>query len=365
MDNYPGLKRFRFYLLTGGIWLLLWIFNSFINHPRTFQIHALNEVWLALYLIIANFIFFEYGLPFIKKKRPAVVYNILYGVLFVSIYLASLSFGLFGWTYLGKLSGIYTALMEINLEPDDFYNEMMFEVSYLSESGIASAFFFGIAYLLDNNFRLKLKTQRQHLEMREAELNYLKSQTNPHFLFNTLNNIYGLATIKSDIAPESILRLSKILRFMLYETGSEFITIQQEVEVIRDYIALEELRYDDSLKINFTCAIPDLMLYLPPLLLIPLIENAFKHGVAENIGNPFVDIDLTVIDNEIALTVKNSSEGPETSIGKENIGLSNLRRQLQLLYTNHELSLVKEKEIITATLKIDLTSHVHDKMHHN
>lgn len=122
-------------------------------------------------------------------------------------------------------------------------------------------------------------------------MNYLKSQTNPHFLFNTLNNIYSLARDKSDLAPESILRLSKILRFMLYETGGDYICIDQEIKIISDYIALEKLRYDDSLRVSFQQAV-DLKQPLPPLLLIPLVENAFKHGVSETIHQPFVEIHL-------------------------------------------------------------------------
>jgi len=90
-----------------------------------------------------------------------------------------------------------------------------------------------------------------------------------------------LARDKSDLAPESILRLSKILRFMLYETGGEFIAIEQELKIITDYIALEKLRYDDSLRVNLNYDIEDMKQALPPLLLIPLVENAFKHGVSE------------------------------------------------------------------------------------
>src|SRR5690606_29557778 len=125
-------------------------------------------------------------------------------------------------------------------------------------------------------------------------LNYLKSQTNPHFLFNTLNNIYSLARDKSDLAPESIMRLSKILRYMLYETSGAYIAIEQELKIMTDYIELEKLRYDDSLRVNFNHNIEDLRQALPPLLLIPLVENAFKHGVSETRNQPYVDIHLSV-----------------------------------------------------------------------
>ena len=197
------------------------------------------------------------------------------------------------------------------------------------------------------------------IEKQQAELNYLKSQTNPHFLFNTLNNIYSLARDKSDLAPESILRLSKILRFMLYEAGGEYIAKEQELKILSDYIALEQLRYDDSLRINFNYNIEDMKQALPPLLLMPLVENAFKHGVSETRDQPYVDIHLSVNKRLLSFVVKNSTEESAAEIkAKENIGLSNLRRQLELLYTDYKLSLEHGNFEFVAVLKINLASHV-------
>jgi LytS/YehU family sensor histidine kinase len=235
----------------------------------------------------------------------------------------------------------------------------MEEVLYQAQGGVASFFFFGVAKLFYHNFKLKETTQQLQIEKQNAELNYLKSQTNPHFLFNTLNNIYSLARDKSDLAPESILRLSKILRFMLYETSTEFIIMQKELEIISDYIALEKLRYDDSLRIDFKHEIEDMNQPIPPLLLIPLVENAFKHGASETRDQIFVEIHLSVNQNQLTFVVKNSAENyqGDNSI-KENIGLSNLRRQLELIYTDYNLSVKQDETIFTATLKINLASHV-------
>jgi LytS/YehU family sensor histidine kinase len=177
-------------------------------------------------------------------------------------------------------------------------------------------------------------------------------------LFNTLNNIYSLARDKNDLAPESILRLSKILRFMLYETSGEYIAIEQELKILNDYIALEKLRYDESLRINFNHDIEDMKQAIPPLLLIPLVENAFKHGVSETRGRPFVDIHLSVNNRQLKFFVKNSSEIYGDLNVKESIGLSNLRRQLELLYTDFNLSVQQGASEFSATLKINLASHV-------
>lgn len=359
MKTFIKIKGLQFYLWVGAVWLLLWIFSASLNNPETFVPQSLNEIWRALYIVVVNFIFFEYSLPFIIKKRSSILFNILIGILLISIQFILVSFGLFGWKYLGIQLHIFTSLRQVTLIPDRPFNYIMEDVFYQAQGGVTSLFFFGISKLFYDNFKLKQTAQKLRLEKQEAELNYLKSQTNPHFLFNTLNNIYSLSRDKSDLAPESILRLSKILRFMLYETRGEFISVEQEMEIISDYIALEKMRYDDSLRINFKHEIEDLKQPLPPLLLIPLVENAFKHGVSETSNKPFVDINLSINKQQLVFFVKNSTEN---SLGekkvKENIGLSNLRRQLELLYKEYNLTVQQNEAIFTATLKINLASHV-------
>lgn len=118
------------------------------------------------------------------------------------------------------------------------------------------------------------------------------------------------------------------------------------------------MRYDESLRINFNYDIEDMKQALPPLLLVPLVENAFKHGVSETRGNPFVDIHLSVRNRLLLFVIKNSSERSPDELTTEKIGLSNLRRQLQLLYTDYDLSVQQNASVFTATLKINLASHV-------
>jgi LytS/YehU family sensor histidine kinase len=261
------------------------------------------------------------------------------------------SFGLYAWRFIGIQLHVWTVFTNFPTISDG--------VSYQFSASVFSIIFFGVIKHIYDHIKLKQATQQLRIEKQEAELNYLKSQTNPHFLFNTLNNIYSLSRDKSDLAPESILRLSKILRFMLYETGGAFIAIEQELKIISDYIALEKLRYDDSLQVNFNYDIEDMKQALPPLLLIPLVENAFKHGVSETRNQPFIDIHLSVNKRQLTFFVKNSAEAnaAEPAV-KENIGLSNLRRQLELLYTDYNLSVQQNNSIFTAALKINLASHV-------
>jgi two-component system LytT family sensor kinase len=340
-------KRLQLYLWIGLAYLLLWLLVDVANFSGSFLVKVLNNIWRTPYIVVLNFIFFEYTLPFIKLTWK----RILISLFLIWAHLMLYSFGLYAWRLLGIQLHIYTALK--TFASTEHGVESQFSYSMLS------IFFFGIIRHVYNYIKLKQASQQLRIEKQEAELNYLKSQTNPHFLFNTLNNIYSLARDKSDLAPESILRLSKILRFMLYETSGKYIAIEQELKIMSDYIALEKLRYDESLHVNFNYDIEDMKQALPPLLLIPLVENAFKHGVSETRNQPFVDIHLSVNKRQLAFFVKNSTEpSPGESSIKENIGLSNLRRQLELLYKDYSLSVQESGSVFTATLKINLGSHV-------
>lgn len=341
-------KQFKFYLWVGLAYLLPWLMRDLIVENDTFfPDRLLNNIWRTAYVTVVNFILFEYTLPFIKLRWK----RILVGIFLLWVHLMLYSFGLYAWRHIGIGLHIYTSLTTFASVDEGVESQMSYSVG--------SIFFFAIVRHVYTYIKLKQDAQQLRIEKQEAELNYLKSQTNPHFLFNTLNNIYSLARDKSDLAPESILRLSKILRFMLYETSGAYIAIEQELKIMSDYIALEKLRYDESLHINFNYDIEDMKQALPPLLLLPLVENAFKHGVSETRNQPFVDIHLSVNKRQLAFYVKNSTESlPEQGPVKENIGLSNLRRQLELLYRDYHLSVQQSGFVFIATLKINLASHV-------
>jgi two-component system, LytTR family, sensor kinase len=344
-------KRIIFYLLVGFAYSFLWLVGNSHKYPGNFFPLAFNNVWRVVYIIIINFIFFEYVVPLVLGKKKYIFYNIVLAIVFLWIFMMLWSFGLYIWRNTGIELHIYTALIKY----DSIGQELEAQMAYSA----GSVFFFGVTRHIYNYIKLKQVTQQLLIEKQVAELNYLKSQTNPHFLFNTLNNIYSLARDKSDLAPESILRLSKILRYMLYETSGKYIAIEQEIKIISDYIALERLRYDDSLLINFNYDIEDMKQAMPPLLLMPLVENAFKHGVSETRARPFVDIHLSVNRRQLSFVVQNSTEDPSEEKGvKENIGLSNLRRQLELLYKHYDLTVQQNGSVFNATLKINLASHV-------
>jgi len=345
MRKFIYIKRLKLY---GWIGLSLFLFNLMTDmerRQRPFLQSVSSDLWMAIFVIALNYLIFEFTLPQLSRKRIFRSVLILLGHSFV--YLVSLGI----WNHIGLASQIY---IEPNLGLPAGERE-----SQLSRYAVGSVFYFGIIRNIYNYIQLRRTAQELLIQKQQAELNYLKSQTNPHFLFNTLNNIYSLSRDKSDLAPESILRLSKILRYMLYETSGPYIAISQDIKIIGDYIALEKLRYDESLQVNFNNDIEDLNQAIPPLLLIPLVENAFKHGASETKTRPFVDIHLSVKNRKLLFLVKNST-GDSSDNGKvqESIGLSNLRRQLELLYTDYDLNLKQEAQEFIAILKINLASHV-------
>ena len=204
----------------------------------------------------------------------------------------------------------------------------------------------------------KLK-QREILLMKEkteAELNFLKSQINPHFLFNTLNNIYSLAREKSDKTADVILKLSSLLRFMLYETKEKFIPISKEIQFMNTYLEIQKIRFDERLKIEFQNSVTDNQEYVLPLILLPFLENAFKHGASESTDKTFIKINLELKNNILNYSVINSFEKNDIEESK-GIGLINFERQLKLVYNDFRLQAEAENNIFTAKLYINLNSY--------
>lgn len=193
----------------------------------------------------------------------------------------------------------------------------------------------------------------------QAELNFLKSQIHPHFLFNTLNNLYALSLTQSAQTPAVILGLSKILRYMLYECNTAFVSLRKDIEILNSYIALEKIRYEARLELNVNVQLDEGMQQIAPLLLLPLVENAFKHGVSETEECPWINIELKTKGDKLTFNVSNSK--PETAPEKpamhySKIGLANVRKRLELLYPGrHTLQAYDEEDCFISILEIELT----------
>lgn len=191
----------------------------------------------------------------------------------------------------------------------------------------------------------------------EAELSALKAQINPHFLFNSLNSIYSLALDKDAKAPGILLKLSGVLRYMLYDAIGEKVPLQREIENIEDIVALEKIRMDQPDQVVFSVTGKPDGQYIAPLLLIPLVENAFKHHTKNSKDQLFIKIDLETSEGFLFFKVKNSSRktGKAKASGHHGIGLENIKKRLELIYSKrHQLSTAHTDEWYVVELKLQL-----------
>lgn len=203
-------------------------------------------------------------------------------------------------------------------------------------------------------------TQELEKDKLEAELKFLKAQIHPHFLFNTLNNLYALTLKRSNQASEVVLKLSDLLNYMLYEGNQRKVALDKDLEVIETYISLEKIRYGDRLDVTYNVSGETADKEIPPMLILPFIENSFKHGANSQSDQVWISIQIDVHENQFVLEVENSKSvddsAEETGYGyKEGIGLKNVKRRLELLYGDrYTLQLFDEKTMFRIILKLQL-----------
>jgi two-component system, LytTR family, sensor kinase len=199
------------------------------------------------------------------------------------------------------------------------------------------------------NQQLMKEKEKQYLE---TELNFLKAQINPHFFFNTLNNLYSLTLKKSDQAPEVVLKLSALMSYMLYDSNSDKVSLNKEITYLHDYLDLEKLRFGQRLEVSFEMEGQIEEVKIPPMILILFIENSFKHGIKNNVNKIRIEISLKVEEGFLFFQVKNPI-GDKTSKGNTGIGLKNAARRLELLYRdNYQLDLSENENEFIVSLKM-------------
>ncbi|RZN84578.1 MAG: histidine kinase [Winogradskyella sp.] len=197
-------------------------------------------------------------------------------------------------------------------------------------------------------------------EEKEAELKLLKAQLNPHFLFNTLNNLYGLSVIKSHKLPSLMLKLSDLLRYSLYETKETYVPLQKEVTYLENYMALEKIRLENKTTIKFLKSGDFMTKQIAPMLLIVFVENAFKHLGNNSETENYVEVNLKTENDTLTLMCKNSFDasiknGVNIEKGKSGIGLQNVKKRLALLYLEkHKLNITENKNDFTVELTLQL-----------
>ena len=200
------------------------------------------------------------------------------------------------------------------------------------------------------NDTLKNRILETQLKLKEQELNYLKSQIHPHFLFNTLNTLYGFALNKANETPEMILKLSNLLDYLLYQADKPFVLLSDEINHIEDYIELEKMRFNDTLNIKFNVSEYNDTIKIAPMLLIPFVENSFKHGKIVD-GKLKVHINIDIHQKLLLFSVKNSSDSTKTDRAN-GIGLKNIEKRLKLVYKDSHILKIENN---TNWFKVDLS----------
>jgi two-component system, LytTR family, sensor kinase len=284
--------------------------------------------------------YFTYGTFFTRKQK---LFPVLLLVAVIAI-IIPLRVGLeyCFWKYIGYSH--LKSLNELNITSGWWFNSLRLVIIY----GIYALL---IKLAIGWFESQKLKTELL-LEKQSGELALLRSQINPHFLFNTLNNIYSLVYKKSEDAPAAVMKLSSIMRYMLFDATTDHVLLEKEIEYLKSFIELEKLRirHEDFVELNITGNAEGMT--IAPMLLIPFVENAFKHG-NRNVVKPGILINLSIQSHEIRFDVSNHlrKNVAATSDQIGGIGLNNIRRRLNLLYPgNHQLEISSDEHLFNVQL---------------
>lgn len=328
-------------------WIVIFLFYVFAStSSELFQQSLENTLFKFPLIIIATYAFNNWQVPaYLKpKKYVAFVVSMIF-MIGVLVFL----FRIIGYYYLDKYcaEGPYPL---ISLGDFPFY---MFSFHF---PALIMYFF------KTNKEREKEREKVLQLEKEKiaTELKYLKGQLNPHFLFNTLNNLYSYVITKSPKAPDMVLQLSEILDYILYRSQQNSVPLTEEIHTIENYIALERIKYGDRLEIVFEKKLLKNGISITPLILLSIVENAFKHGVRDSVVKPKIKIVLTQFNSQITFTVWNTKTAHKYNANentyKNGIGLINIQRQLDLIYPEKHILEIEESDLsfnLKLTLKIN------------
>lgn len=324
-----------FWAIVFFIWYILRV-DDYSSHWKALLVTLIKVCELALMIYITNYVL----IPQLLYKKKYVLFLVVFILMIFTSSIIKMNIlgrlihnpALINWTVHFK-SSIYN-----NILPHFF----------LVIAGAA------IKLLVDYG-SLQKRMAETAKEKAEAELNFLKSQINPHFVFNSLNSVYFLINKENTAARETLHKFSEMLRYQLYEVKDDRIPIEKEIHYLKDYMDLQQLRKDEKYNVQFHCA-PDVKEFsVEPLLLIPFVENAFKHISHHANGNNFVKVDLLRVNKHFIFSVINSKEDQPVTDKSGGIGLNNVKRRLELLYPDkHELKIDDTDGIYSVQLNLEL-----------
>ena len=312
----------------------------FRNDPRN---GSLTDIFFSFLTIIALFYVHTWFIyPLLGRRYGKIGYALAVVVAF-ALFLLSMS------VFMRDLSGVGAAHGLPGRE---------------GPARIALIFPFALVIFCSCSYRIYIDKLRQNERIRQmettqvrTELDFLRSQISPHFMFNLMNTLVSLARKKSELLEPSLISLSQLMRYMLYDSGTEKIDLSREIEYLKSYVTLQLLRFGDAVRFNFFITGNPQGYAIEPMLLIPFVENAFKHG-AEYVDNPVIDVILHTdnAQNVLSLKVMNSIARVERrGIAGSGIGLANVRRRLDLLYPKtHTIRIEEKDDLYTVNLVIHL-----------
>ncbi len=329
-------------------WAVLLIYFMSVSWPyEKNKIFLFESVFFKLILqIILAYAIIKIGIPYLLNANRKLVF---FSSCLALIYILFLTYS------------IYKSYILIPSYPEEFSYRPPFILAerftnFPAYIGSIPGYLFPTIILVIFNYYQKQKETANLLEQkRTSELNALKNQLNPHFLFNTLNNLYALALKKSDKTPEVIAKLSEILDYILYQCKDKYVLLKNEVALLHNYVDLEEVRYVNRVKVSFNTDISN-DAKIAPLLLLTFLENAFKHGVSQEINTARIEIYIKGAAQNIEFRIVNTKPANSEKIQDENreaIGLKNIKKQLDLLYPHsYKLDVNNTRELYYVNLKI-------------
>lgn len=329
----PITKKYFYHI---SFWVILWLLTFFAISRFENPTYALGfSACLILPIIIPVYIHLVVFDRFFLTKK-----YILYILLLLSLVIV---FGLINELIMqvfmeAEVEGYITILVFI----------LMFTGFKYLEIGTKQQF------QIEREEAMRIKAQERQVS---AELNLLKSQVNPHFLFNTLNNIYSLILEKDEKAGEAVLKLSGLLRYLLDSSSQKYVSLNKECEFIENYLALEKIRLANRCSISFLLTGDPIGKKITPMLLIPFVENAFKHGISSSPDKNHIIIELEILETEIKFYVENGIVERKNHIKEKanSTGLENVKRRLDLVYPNkHQLTINESTDIFKVELLMTL-----------
>ncbi len=328
-------KRKNRWLLHLAFWLAVLVFYTFffgyrsVDYRITFSFVA---VLLPVTMLTTYFLNYRLIPRYLFQKRYGKFILYFIYTLIISFFIEMLT-----------VMGIFIAVAKMNMAELHPSNTN----AILLIAGMYVVVFLGVAVKLVNHYNSnQVEIQRLKKEKVEAELKFLKAQLHPHFLFNTLNNLYALTLEKSDRASDVVLKLSEMLDYVLYECRDDLVPLAHEIKQVKNYFELERLRFGDRLDVQFNHSGVQGKVMVPPMILLTLAENSFKHGAAKTVDHAWIRLDVKEEDGRLSINISNS-RGPEHEREREHsggIGLQNLHDRLELIYKGEYKIDIRERE---------------------